>query len=661
MLFRKIARKLAELNLMKAVLFLVPLFFSFFGEYKFAFASSQTNEVEQLVKFSKEKKLHEKRQWRLLLHFFKDSLSSSSEIDGPNFFISESGIDDPRIELQETLTRVLTTVDKEKEEDRYQCRYPARNLWLKDQLQEQWKILTGKAWPTAECSKLSKWFNALNGPSVSLVFSSYYLNNPSSAFGHTFLRINKEANQKSGMRFELLDYGINFAATIPNNENPILYAYRGLAGSYPGQFSTMPYYYKVREYNNAESRDLWEYELNLTPKQVEMMTLHLWELGSTYISYYYLTKNCSYQILALVEVANPELRVVEKMNKFVIPSDTVLVAMAEPGLVRSYKTRPSIRTEFFSRLNKLNEKEKKEVQKIYKNKKTSKSLKNFSQTVQSKILDTVADHIDFSHPIEVQNKESAEAQFKNSILSERSQIDLISETVVPIFSYEDQPHISHPSRRFGSGFLASEKESWFLFKYKFSLHDQLDPVGGYPDYSEMYFGELHFSYSDLKRKIELEKFTLIEVLSHSPLIDFSKNISWRVRLGVERLKWQDCYNCHAPLVGGGPSLTWFLDEKSKLTVNLGLKGTIYTTPSAPANKLFLSLGPETRLRYRWSNQIISMIESYFVKDQFRENASENNETTFSTQWTYQKNQAAKAVMKTNNVEQVGGIDWYYYF
>ena len=25
----------------------------------------------------------------------------------------------------------------------------------------------------------------------------------------------------------------------------------------------MPYYYKVREYNDYESRDLWEYELEL--------------------------------------------------------------------------------------------------------------------------------------------------------------------------------------------------------------------------------------------------------------------------------------------------------------------------------------------------------------------------------------------------------------
>jgi hypothetical protein len=34
-----------------------------------------------------------------------------------------------------------------------------------------------------------------------------------------------------------------------------------------GEYSLMPYYRKVKEYGDFESRDLWEYELNLSPEE----------------------------------------------------------------------------------------------------------------------------------------------------------------------------------------------------------------------------------------------------------------------------------------------------------------------------------------------------------------------------------------------------------
>ena len=72
-------------------------------------------------------------------------------------------------------------------------------------------------------------------------------------------------------------------------------------------FHALPYFYKVREYNDYESRDLWEYDLNLSPRAVAMLVAHLWELGSTYFDYFYLSENCSYHSLAVLGVAEPSL------------------------------------------------------------------------------------------------------------------------------------------------------------------------------------------------------------------------------------------------------------------------------------------------------------------------------------------------------------------
>src|SRR5690606_7938888 len=117
----------------------------------------------------------------------------------------------------------------------------------------------------------------------SIVFSSYYLGNPNSAFGHTLLRLSRYQDTSET---EMLDYGINFAAEA-REVNPFLYAVKGLFGGFEGRFAAIPYYYKIREYANYEFRDLWSYELDLTFAEVLEAVDHIWELGHTYFDYYY--------------------------------------------------------------------------------------------------------------------------------------------------------------------------------------------------------------------------------------------------------------------------------------------------------------------------------------------------------------------------------------
>ncbi len=82
---------------------------------------------------------------------------------------------------------------------------------------------------------------------------------------------------------------------------------KGLLGLFRGDFRKVPFHFKVREYNDFESRDLWEYELAFSPAELELFAAHLWELGSTYFAYYYLSENCWYHVLASIEVVRPEL------------------------------------------------------------------------------------------------------------------------------------------------------------------------------------------------------------------------------------------------------------------------------------------------------------------------------------------------------------------
>jgi hypothetical protein len=88
------------------------------------------------------------------------------------------------------------------------------------------------------------------------------MNNPASMFGHTFLRVDKN---REGPEQTLLNYGVNYAANVDTkNVNALAYAFEGLFGFFRGTFTLFPYYAKVQEYSNWESRDLWEYELDFT-------------------------------------------------------------------------------------------------------------------------------------------------------------------------------------------------------------------------------------------------------------------------------------------------------------------------------------------------------------------------------------------------------------
>ena len=70
-------------------------------------------------------------------------------------------------------------------------------------------------------------------------------------------------------------------------DNPIVYSILGTMGGFKGSLVSLPYYYKIREYNDHESRDLWSYELNLSYEEIEVIIDHLWELGQTVFDYYY--------------------------------------------------------------------------------------------------------------------------------------------------------------------------------------------------------------------------------------------------------------------------------------------------------------------------------------------------------------------------------------
>ena len=256
-----------------------------------------------------------------------DNLTKNdAKVKRPDFFLAKNGSFDPYAELTATINAFVSPNKKVLRKGLMIhpiCKYPARYAWLRTKVDlPRFEV---------QCEDYERFYRLIYPEKVWYVFSSYYLNNPSSSFGHSLLRFQRKA--RPGEKHNtLLDHGVNFAAT-PDTENPVLYALKGLSGGFAGNFSVLPYFYKVREYSDFESRDLWSYQLNLSKHEIERLVQHLWELGGTHFDYYFFSENCSYQLLALLEVAKPDLDILKRLPAWIIPSETVQVIKKVPGLV----------------------------------------------------------------------------------------------------------------------------------------------------------------------------------------------------------------------------------------------------------------------------------------------------------------------------------------
>lgn len=631
-----------------------------FGASQEAFSASA--DWDLVLKSIRDRRLGNQRQWHKLLHFEKDFFRiQESQIDSDSFFYSPVGKKNPVAELEATAQNFFqgeaTDVN-----DRAQCRFPARYRWLKGQLKDL-KI----QWPDLSCERYEAFAKGLQGESVSLVFSSYYMNNPSSAFGHTFLRINKKPSAKDGQRHELLDYGLNYAADTDTN-NAFLYGFKGLFGMFPGTFRAIPYYYKVREYNNAESRDLWEYELRLGPEAVAMLVAHVWELGPARIDYWYLTENCSYHMLSILEAADPSVDVLSKLDQYVIPADTVRVLWTKTDLVKSFAYRPSVREVFFVRWNRLTDSEKDQLswlahqvtvqdEIVY-----SQEFLKSPAASQARVLDTFIDFIDFRYSKEVQEA-SREGQLKMRVLGKRSEVELAPEAVTINPLPQDQPHLAHPSGRWGLGVKHDTADrDYLLLSHRFALHDRLDPAWGYPRYSQISFFDLDFSYGESysepgRKKFDLENFSAFELISASEWTSLLPENSWRFKLGVERTQNENFNPVHEAVVRLGYGWTYGL---GKFDLTAQLQGEVHYGATLSENNLWGGAGPLVDLHYQvnsyWSVEALA---------QYRRDSSWDRQdylkTQIQTQWSFSKTWGLRAVYRNQRFLEESSLQLLNYY
>lgn len=497
--------------------------------------------LDELVRTAAARRLADARMWQRLLHYRRAPFGVVSRADGPGFFLAPHGRTDPAAELAATLAAFFSTEPVGTARQPAQCAFPARYRWLKTELGFDAARL-----PDQDCPRLAAWRAALDPESVTLVFPSSFMNNPSSMFGHTLLRIDQRGQTE---RTRLLAYAVNFAAQV-TTDNGFAYAVRGITGGFPGYFSIYPYYVKVQEYSEIENRDIWEYRLTLTPDQIELLLLHTWELGNTYFDYYFFTENCSYHLLALLEVADPSLSLTDRMRSWTIPADTVRWVAERPGLVAEVIYRPSRATVLRSGYQALAPAERAWFDRL-RSGATALDEPAFAALPperQARLLDLAADELLYRAKLGGDPAELRRRQ--RNVLERRSRLRLATEPAA-VAPPDTAPERGHRTARLGAGAGWRAREPFTEITLRPAYHDLVDAVVGYPPDAQIEVLPLRLRRYAHSGRVRLDRLALADVVSLAPFDPLFRPISWKISGAYEAVRHAGCDDCGTFVLNGG--------------------------------------------------------------------------------------------------------------
>ncbi|WP_068545312.1 DUF4105 domain-containing protein [Thalassotalea crassostreae] len=509
--------------------------------------------------------------WLTLLYYQQDGDEYESFVDDSRFFFAEQGKTNPGLELSATVNAFIR-------EPNNQCLFPARTMWLREALPELYNKL-----PQTNCEEYTLWRKDLNTETVVLVYASSQLNSPSSMYGHTFIRFDPKNVENNST---LLSHAINFGANIPANENGLVYAIRGLGGGYPGNFASNPYFEKIKEYNRAENRDLWEYKLDLNEQEIDIMLAHVWELRGINFDYYFFDENCSYRLLELLDIARPGLNVTDDFPGVSIPIDTVR-AVRDKGMITDVHYRPSARTHLDNQLNKLPV-EQRQMAIALSNDITVRDSEHFKQLSveqQTKIVHASYRLIRYLTNKEERSKDVAKRSFQ---LLRMMRAHAAIQPPEPERPY--RPDLGHETTLFSIKAGESHNKAFVDFTYRASYHDLIDNIDGYDNGMSLNMGRITLRARD--ESLQLQNLELLDITSLSPRKDYLAPWSWLANIGMER-QWTQGKDELVVQARGGGGLSYevfaddrlFLMATGRIEYNEGLENIWAVAPGITSGYL----------------------------------------------------------------------------
>ncbi len=481
------------------------------------------------------------REWRLLLHRTPGLTGRErTQVDDSRFFLASDGRVDPAAELGATIEAFLE--DAPAGDDHAICRFPARFGWLTARLG-----VDPARFPQPECRAYGEFRKLVDPRSAVLVFPVGFSNSPATMFGHTLLRFDGADES------DLLSSSVSYAAETEEGFGP-RYAIKGLFGLYDGFYAVMPYWDKINQYTYMESRDIWEYRLDLTPEELDRLAGHLWELDAVASRYYFFDENCASNLLILLELARPRLNLVDPHALWVVPVDT-LRAVLDADIVTGVSYRPSRITRLQAVTAPLDDRARELTLAVARGEASPESVvaSGLEPRGQARVLDAAVE----LHQLYLGNAPGRREEYSRrllEILRVRSDLPTIEVPVRP----PPRPEEGHGSMLAAVGVAAGDGGTVPALRIRPVYHGLLDAGRGYQEGAAIAFADTELRWLGGPAPV-VQRFGLIEITSLAPVDRFQRPNSWLVGLGLER-----------ELLAEGASRTvGFLDWRAGRTLRLG--------------------------------------------------------------------------------------------
>lgn len=497
-----------------------------------SFAVIKLSEIDQdvLKRQAIEYNLHKNPHWLNLLYYKPNSFTGEirSEADAQDFFLSADGKRNSLAELSATIEAIFLPTELGNKHPL--CVFPARTTWLINQLQ-----IPEIGIPRPDCSRLTQWRRDFKPTQVSVIMPAAYLNNPSSMFGHAFLKFDApDDGQSNG----LMAFTINFAANTASRTGIFDYIHRGLWGGFPSDNSIMRFYRMFKQYSDIENRDIWEFKLNLTPEEMDRLILHVWELKDRNVfNYYFLDENCAYRIIALLDAVRPDLRLRNRFHLYTIPADAIR-ALREGGAIEETVYKASALKVFLHYAEQLDNNEKQWIKNVVVKKVSleREQLSALSPDRTPLVLSIASEYLGLLINSDMLDRK-ASAKLERTLFLERLHhgVPTKFEEMTPP---ETSPDLGHKRRRVSFGAGHNEYGDFVSLGYRELYHSFMDPLPGFNKGME-----IELLNSELRRydngDIKLQKIDLLNIASYSPINTFFHPLSWRLRLGRAEREFED--------------------------------------------------------------------------------------------------------------------------
>ena len=520
--------------------------------------------------------------WLKLLVYDNDK----SFIKSKEFFFAENGATNPHAELLATLQAFTEPSRLQDPNSHPQCKFAGRDIWLKSRLD-----LEAMGIAEQTCPAFNQFTQQQNISSVSMIFATGFLGNPASYYGHLLVKLNSEHNGQN----DLQNAAINFGADVPANENMAIYVIKGITGGYDSAFTQQQYFLHAGNYGESELRDLWEYELDLSANDVQLLLGHIWELMDANYQYYFFNRNCAFHMGQLLELVLKS-KLTQSSRLWVTPQSVMqnLAASQYNGnpLIKSIKYHPSRQSRLYQRFNVLNDAQKQTVFELVHSpdKIGPEHLSNFTVVQQHQVADTLIDYYQF-----IRKAEQGDADVNNALYKQALLLRYRLPVGVPVtqFASDSRPHLGRkPSLTSFQFASVSGGDSFGKLQLRPAYYDALDAQQGHVRYSALSMGEVQLGFTN--NKLFVKDLSLVKIESiraNLTGLPGDKNYSWYLDIGTTQSAL-GCSDCTASKLNSGIGYAF----ESELNFNVsGFVGIGYLGANINVDNAFLA----ARLASTW--------------------------------------------------------------